>query len=71
MATKPRNPIQLRRDGFQALVDALGPADAIRFMQQFDMGEGDYTRNRHQWLASLSIDDIAREIESTRQCPGG
>lgn len=67
MPHKPRNPIQLHRDGFQALVAALGPADAIRFMQRFDMGAGDYTRDRHQWLASLSFEEITREIEAPRQ----
>ncbi|MGF1570392.1 MAG: hypothetical protein ACFCVD_20350 [Nodosilinea sp.] len=39
-------PTELIRKGFQALVDALGYVDAVRFMKQFDQGHGDYTKDR-------------------------
>ena len=51
-------PIELYRKGFQALVDALGYVDAIRFIRQFDSGSGDYTEERHQWLDNVTIDEI-------------
>ena len=63
MAAKPPTPVELRREGFRALVEALGPADAIRFLQQYDPGQGDYTAERHQWLDHPTRDDIARGIE--------
>jgi hypothetical protein len=59
-------PIELYRKGFKALVDALGYADAIRFIRQFDSGSGDYTNERHQWLDSLTMDEILADI-SQRQ----
>jgi hypothetical protein len=40
-------PIELYRKGFKALVDALGYADAVRFIRQFDSGSGDYTTERY------------------------
>ncbi len=57
-------PIELYRKGFKALVDALGYDDAIRFIRQFDAGSGDYTTERHQWLDSLTMDEILADISS-------
>ena len=51
------------QQGYQALVDSLGVVDAIRFIQYFSPGKGDYTRERHQWLEQKSLDDVLREIE--------
>jgi hypothetical protein len=56
-------PIELNRKGFKALVDALGYADAIRFIRQFDNGSGDYTKERHQWLDQLTLEDIWADIQ--------
>ena len=49
--------------GYQALVDSLGVVDAIRFIQYFSPGKGDYTKERHQWLEEKSLDDVLRDIE--------
>jgi hypothetical protein len=56
-------PVELNRKGFRALVDALGYADAIRYIRQFDNGSGDYTKERHQWLDELTLDDIWADIQ--------
>jgi hypothetical protein len=39
-------PAELRRAGIDALVKALGPVGTARFLQQFDLGHGDYTADR-------------------------
>ncbi|MBW4511089.1 MAG: hypothetical protein KME64_31920 [Scytonematopsis contorta HA4267-MV1] len=57
-------PIELYRKGFKALVDALGYEDAVRFIRQFDGCNGDYTTKRHQWLDSLTMDEILADISS-------
>jgi hypothetical protein len=56
-------PVELNRKGFRALVDALGYADAIRYIRQFDNGNGDYTKERHQWLDKLTLEDIWADIQ--------
>ncbi|WP_448533319.1 hypothetical protein [Parathermosynechococcus lividus] len=56
-------PVELNRKGFKALVDALDYADAIRFIRQYDNGSGDYTKERHQWLDKLTLDDIWADIQ--------
>jgi hypothetical protein len=49
--------------GYKALVDALGVVDAIRFIQHFSPGYGDYTKERHQWLDKLSLDDVVAGMQ--------
>ncbi|MFM7448889.1 MAG: hypothetical protein ACKO24_09855 [Leptolyngbyaceae cyanobacterium] len=61
-------PIELNRKAFRALIEALGYVDAIRFLKQFDEGSGDYTKERHQWLDSVSLDEIWVDIQQ-RQSP--
>ena len=56
-------PIELNKKGFNALVDALGYVDAVRFLKQFDNGSRDYTQERHQWLDQLSLDDIWTDLQ--------
>ncbi|BAZ80354.1 MAG: hypothetical protein ACKO9I_17115 [Sphaerospermopsis kisseleviana] len=60
-------PIELYRKGFQALVDALGYVDAIRFIRQFDNGSGDYTEERHQWLDQVTMDEILADIKKHQE----
>ncbi|MCD4739038.1 MAG: hypothetical protein K8R89_07240 [Anaerolineae bacterium] len=40
--------------------------DTIRFIQQFKMGYGDYTRERHEWLNHYTAEEIAQEIQMLR-----
>ena len=40
----------IHKQGIDALVKVLGPLDAVRFLQIYDPGSGDYTKERKQWL---------------------
>jgi hypothetical protein len=67
MTTTELTPAQLRERGYAALLRELGPVDFIRFMQQFEPGSGDYTRDRKQWLSQLTPDEINRLIDQQRR----
>jgi hypothetical protein len=54
---------ELRKAGIDALVDALGPLGMARFLQQFDHGKGDYSKEREQWLGNLKVADVLAEIK--------
>lgn len=54
-------PNQIRRAGIDALAKTLGPVGMIRFLQQFDPGKGDYTKEREQWLNKVKIDEVAKK----------
>lgn len=38
--------MEIRTVGMQALREVLGPVGVVRFIQQFDLGHGDYTKER-------------------------
>lgn len=58
---------EIRRLGIEALTKALGPAGMARFMQQFEMGSGDYTRDRDKILGNPTIQEIVAEIKEMQQ----
>ena len=41
---------EIRKEGIEALSQALGPVDMARFISSYETGSGDYTKDRHQWL---------------------
>jgi hypothetical protein len=53
--------MEIRHEGYEALVKALGVVGMLRFMQQFDNGRGNYTEERSQWLDKFSLEDIVAE----------
>lgn len=57
---------ELVRQGYQALVDTLGVVDTIRFIQHFSPGQGDYTKERHEWLDQISREDIFTSMKQRR-----
>jgi hypothetical protein len=57
----------LEEMGFEALLRELGPAGAIRFIQQYESGRGDYTRNRKKLLPGKSVCEIGKQIIKKRQ----
>lgn len=42
------SPEAIRAAGLQALRQALGPLGAVRFLQLFDKGRGDYTKEKYE-----------------------
>jgi hypothetical protein len=57
-----RTPLELLDDGWKALVDGLGLADALRYKALFQPGKGDYVREREQLFEHLTMDDWVRDL---------
>jgi hypothetical protein len=53
---------QIQSEGYDALVKALGPEDAARFIRSYDHGSGDYTKERKKTLGKKSVKQIGEEI---------
>jgi hypothetical protein len=58
---------EIRTIGFEALLRELGPAGAIRFLQQYETGHGNYTRDRHKFLPKMSVEEIGKRIYKDRE----
>ena len=69
--TPRRTSAQVAAEGFAALVEKLGSADAVRFVQLYDAGRGDYTRDRWQWLAGLTHEEVAGLMARAADGPSG
>ncbi len=59
---------EIRQHGISALARELGPVGMIRFLQQFETGAGDYTRDRHQWLPG-DVDGIEKAMQGQTAIP--
>jgi|GEM_PF-208330 len=57
----------ITRLGIDTLALALGPAGMARFMQQFTIGSGDYTRDRDKILGNPTVEEIVAEIKKRRE----
>jgi hypothetical protein len=55
---------EIRLAGWRALTERLGPAGAMRFMMQYDPGDGDYTRERQRIFENVTFDEIRDAINS-------
>ena len=51
------NPIEIRNAGVKALQEALGPVGMVKFMQQYDTGYGDYTKEKQE-QPDISLEEI-------------
>lgn len=66
MNTQVMSQEQIRIAGMEALRRELGLVGMIRFMQQFETGYGDYSRERHQWLDNESLDTVLERLRARR-----
>lgn len=63
----PKTQQEIIKQGYQALFNSLGVVDAIRFIQYFTPGQGDYTKERHEWLDRTPLEDILTSIRQRQK----
>ncbi len=67
MNTRTMTMEQIRQNGLKALARELGPVGMVRFIQQFEKGSGDYTKDRHRWLGASSVRALANKARTRRK----
>ncbi len=60
---------ELTRRAMLVLAREFGPADTARFITQFTNGSGDYTVERDQLFAGLTVGQIANAIRRDAGIP--
>jgi hypothetical protein len=55
---------QIREQGLVVLREHLGIVGMVRFLQQSEMGWGNYTEERYQWLGDPDIEGLAKKIQA-------
>ncbi|MCA9932379.1 MAG: hypothetical protein H6662_13935 [Ardenticatenaceae bacterium] len=63
--TKPLT--QITQEAIQILYREIGVVNTVRFLNQFTSGYGDYTTERDQLFADLTLEEIVSEIKATRK----
>jgi hypothetical protein len=58
-----KNTNEVRRAGVEALIKDLEILGTVNFLRKFDMGHGDYTKER---VNNKSVMDIVNEIQSRK-----
>lgn len=56
---------EIRALGWEALLEKLGPAGALRFAIQTERGHGDYSEMRHAALGALSVDELVVRVRKS------
>ena len=65
---------EIRKEGIHALTKTLGPVDMARFIQSYETGTGDYTKERHEWLPDNLSDikgsllELQKKRKTQKQC---
>jgi hypothetical protein len=55
---------EFERRTLDAIQREFGLGGLARFIMTYRSGRGDYTADRHQWLAGVTIEDIERELKT-------
>ena len=66
MNIQTRPIFEISRQATNILFEQIGAVDTIRFLNQFSVGRGDYTKEREKWLGDISLDDAISKIKAGR-----
>lgn len=62
----PKTLSEIKKEGWDVLVEKLGIADATMFVMEHEKGYGDYTEDRKNIFAGKTINNIAQEINKLK-----
>lgn len=58
----PTQPLsEITREAIAVLVREIGVARTLRFLGQYRTGQGDYTAERHRFLADPPLDELLEQ----------
>jgi hypothetical protein len=58
---------EIKEEGWEALVERLGIADATMFIMQHERGYGDYTKERRKIFDHKTLDEIVEKIKEFKK----
>jgi hypothetical protein len=67
MISDTRPLVEINQQAISLLYKELGVIDAVRFLNQFTQGYGNYTQEREKMFENKSLDEIVEEIEKRRK----
>ena len=65
-STHARPLAEITQEALRVLYKEIGVANTVRFINQFTAGYGDYTQERDDLFAGMTLDDMVTEIRHKR-----
>lgn len=56
-------PAEIRKAGWEALREKLGAVTALRFILDYERGEGNYTAQRREIFKGKTVQDIVADMK--------
>ena len=66
MITEVKPLAQVTQEAIRVLCREIGIVNTVRFVNQFTTGYGNYTEEREQLFAGLTLDDIVSDIRQKK-----
>jgi hypothetical protein len=63
MALNELTPAEIRRAGWEVLTEKLGAASALKFILDYDRGEGNYTELRKKIFKGKTVKNIIQDMK--------
>jgi hypothetical protein len=63
MSFETRTLVEVTQEAIQILYRELGVVDTVRFLRQFTLGFGNYTEEREQLFADMTLADIVADMQ--------
>ena len=60
-------PIEIQKAGWNALRKQLGLVGALRFLLQYEKGEGDYTKMRRKMFRYETVEKLIHKMKKERK----
>lgn len=67
MVRQARPLAEITTEALKVLYREIGVVDTLRFVSQYTTGHGDYTAQRDELFADMTLDDIVSEITQRRK----
>jgi len=67
MTVEVKSLAEITYEALSILCKHIGVANTLRFINQFTTGYGNYTEERKELYADMSVDAIVAEIEKARR----
>jgi hypothetical protein len=58
---------EINQKATHLLFEQMGIVDTFKFLNQFTLGSGDYTKERAELLKELTLDEIITDIKENRK----
>jgi len=65
MMTQTMTQQEIRQTGIEILSEHIGVVGMIRFLQQNDLGYGNYTKDKESILKESSVEELVKKIQQT------